>query len=81
MLLETTWLELNMGRFTIEDIRKAAKLLNVPFSEERLQIITTSLNQIVEILKPLSQRYLPKELEPTTYLAYLSGRLQSREDV
>lgn len=81
MLLETTWLGLKMRRLTIEDVQKATRLLNVPLSEERLQTITTSLNQVVEILKPLTQWHLQKELEPTTYLAYISGRLKIREDV
>lgn len=70
-----------MGQLTVEDVRRIAKILNVPLLEERLQTITASLNQTVDILKPLSKQPLPKELEPTTYLAYLSGRLKKPEDL
>jgi len=71
-----------LQRITVDDLRKAMRLLTVSLSEERLQILTSFLNQTLETLQPLSKLHLPKELEPTTYLARLReiGRMKQSED-
>jgi len=61
----------SLDRITVEDLRKAMKLLSFSLSEDRLQAVTPLLNQTLEALQPLSKLNLPKELEPTSYLAML----------
>lgn len=53
--------------------RAIAKLLNIPLSEERLREITPALSETMKLILPLSKLDLPKEVETTTYLAYLSA--------
>jgi len=62
---------LSLDRVTVEDLQKAMKLLSVSLSEDRLQAVAPLLNQTLEALQPLSKLNLPKELEPTSYLAML----------
>jgi hypothetical protein len=47
--------------------------LNIPLSEERLREITPALSETMKLILPLSKLDLPKEVETTTYLAYLSA--------
>ncbi len=61
-----------MERLTVDDLRKAMKFLSVSLSEERLKAVADFLNQTLEGLNPLTKEHLPKELEPTSYLASLS---------
>ena len=60
-----------MDRVTVDDLRRAMKFLSFSLSEDRLQAVAPLLNQTLEALQPLSKLDLPKELEPTSYLAML----------
>ncbi len=61
-----------MVKLTVEDLRQTMKLLTLTVSEQRLPLVADLLNQVLESLKPLTQKHLPKELEPTSYLKLLS---------
>ncbi len=61
-----------MVKLTVEDLRQTMKLLTLTVSEQRLPLVVDFLNQVLESLKPLTQKHLPKELEPTSYLKLLS---------
>jgi hypothetical protein len=62
-----------MERMTVDDLRKAMKFLTLTLSEERIPTVAAFLNQVLEALQPLGKLDLPKELEPTSYLARLRG--------
>jgi hypothetical protein len=66
-----------MDRVSLNEARRAIKLLKAPLNEERLPVIEPSLNLTMDIIQPLSRLYLPKEVEPNTYFAYLS-KVQDR---
>lgn len=72
-----------MQRLSVDDLQEAMKLLSVSLSEERLRIVAPSFNQVLETLRPLTKLHLPKELEPTTYLARLRevGRPERPADI
>lgn len=60
-----------MERITVDDLRKAMKFLTLTLSEQRIPNVAAFLNQVLEALQPLGKLDLPKELEPTSYLARL----------
>ena len=60
-----------MDQLTVDDLKKTMKFLSVSLGEDRLKAVASFLNQSFEALKPLTQRHLPKELEPTGYLKLL----------
>ena len=70
-----------MEQLTVEDLRKTMKLLGLSLSEERLQVVAPFLNAQLEMLQPLLNLGLPKEFEPTSYLAKLreAGRAKGSE--
>jgi hypothetical protein len=72
-----------LERVSIDDVRKAMGLLSISLSEDRLRIVAPFLNLTLEMLQPLNKFSLPKELEPTTYLARLKevGRIKRSEDI
>ncbi|MGD0177883.1 MAG: hypothetical protein ABSA50_05740 [Candidatus Bathyarchaeia archaeon] len=74
---------MNPERVTIDDLRKIMKLMTVRFDENRLDLVTAALNQALEMLQPLAKLLLPKELEPTTYLARIkdAGRVARSENI
>jgi len=47
------------------------KMLTITVDEDRLPLVADFLNQVLESLKPLTLRQLPKELEPTSYVKAL----------
>jgi hypothetical protein len=55
----------------LDEIRKAMKLRGLSLSDDRLRIIAPFLILTMETLRPLTKAHLPKELEPTTFLAKL----------
>lgn len=59
------------------------KLLSLSLGEERLRIVSPFLNLTLQTLQPLSKLSLPKEFEPTTYLARLRevGKAKRTEDI
>ena len=61
-----------MQKLSFEDLRNAAKLLSVSFDEERLKIVASFLAQNFDMLRPLAEIHIPKDLEPTSYLKLLS---------
>ena len=63
-----------MDRVSLNEARRAIKLLRAPLDEERLLVIEPSLNLTMGIIQPMSRLYLPKEVETNTYFAYLSKR-------
>ena len=67
-----------MQRMTVDDFRKAMKLLSFKMSDEQLHVVAPVLNVNMETLQLLTKDQLPKELEPTTYLAELKkiGRVK-----
>ena len=50
------------------------KLRGLSLSDDRLRIIAPFLILTMETLRPLAKAHLPKELEPTTFLAKLRHR-------
>jgi hypothetical protein len=58
-----------MERMTVEDLRRSMKLLSLRMSDDRLRVVAPILNLNMEALQLLTKDQLPKELEPTTYLA------------
>lgn len=65
-----------MERINVNDLRSMMKIVGAPIQEERLQIVAGFLNQNMEALQPLVRLGLPKELEPTSYVMLLLGRLR-----
>ena len=57
--------------------------MTVRIDENRLDLVTTALNQALETLRPLAKLLLPKEFEPTTYLAKIkdAGRVARSENI
>jgi hypothetical protein len=71
-----------MARVSVDDLQRAMKLLSLSLNEERFRIVAPFLSLTLEGLQPLTKQSLPKELEPTTYLARLKevGRVKRHED-
>jgi hypothetical protein len=67
-----------MDRLSLNEARRAIKLLRTPLNEERLPVIEPSLNLTMDIIQPLSKLYLPKEVKTNTYFAYLSKGQERR---
>ena len=65
-----------MERINVNDLRSMMKIVGAPIQEDRLQVVTEFLNQNMEALQPLVRLGLPKELEPTSYMMLLLGRLR-----
>jgi len=72
-----------MERISVDDLRKSMRFLTLTLSEERIPTVAAFVNQVLEALQPLGKLHLPKELEPTSYLARLreAGRANYSEDV
>lgn len=49
-----------LDRFTIDDLKKSMKFLNISLSEDRLSVIADFLNQNIEAMRPLTQSVIIK---------------------